>query len=125
MIAGIDFKIYQDFGEYITEAKSDSRYDWDYSKALEVLNEQLEKLVKRNKLTFLYNRRRIKPILPLKIWNCGNIFSTKHDEEVDVDMWEGVQIECEIDCEYKDFEWNKFSVGVCPDHFMPTGKFTK
>ena len=65
MIAGIDFKIYQDFGKYITEAKSDSRYDWDYSKALEVLNEQLEKLVKRNKLTFLYNRRRIKPILPL------------------------------------------------------------
>ena len=123
MIAGIDFKIYQDFGEYITEAKSDSRYDWDYSKALEILNEQLEKLVKGNKLTFLYNRRRVKPILPLEIWNCGNIFSTRHNEEVD--MWEGVHIECEIDCEYKDFKWNKFSVGVCPDHFIPIGKFTK
>lgn len=93
------------------------------SKALEVLNEQLEKLVKRNKLTFLYNRRRVKPILPLKIWNCGNIFSTRHGE--DVDIWEGVQIECEIDCDYKDFEWDKFTVGVCPDHYIPTGKFTK
>lgn len=122
MIAGIDFNIYQDFSEYITEAKPDSRYEWDYSKALEVLNEQLEKLVKRNKLTLLYKRRRVKPILPLQIWECGNIF-TKQDDGYN--CWEGIRIQCELDCEYKDFEWDKFDVGVYPDYFKPTGKFTK
>lgn len=122
MIAGIDFNVYQDFSEYITEAKPDSRYEYDYSKALEVLNEQLEKLVKRNKLTLLYKRRRVKPILPLQIWECGNIFTKKDDG---YNCWEGIRIQCELDCKYKDFEWDKFDVGVYPDYFKPTGKFTK
>ena len=119
MIAGIDFKVYHNFAQYLTEAKGDSRYDYDYTKALEVLNEMLATLVKKNKLTFLYKRRRVKPILPLQIWECGNIFSEQDDE---INLWENIQIKCELDCEYKDFDWEAFKVGVCPEHFCPTGK---
>ena len=49
MIAGISFKIYDDFEQYVT---GDEDY-CDYTKAIDVLNKTLEELVKKNKLTFL------------------------------------------------------------------------
>lgn len=110
MTAGIDFRIYKNFGKYVKD---------DYSDALKVLNEMLDKLVKKNKLTFLYKHRRVKIILPIKLSDCGNIFSEQYDG---ADYWD-VSIRCEIDCEYDDFEWNKLDVGVCPDWFCPLGRF--
>lgn len=110
MIAGIEFDIHYDFDKYV-------KYNGDgcdYSVAINVLNEIVEKLVKRNKLTFLYKHKRVKVILPIEQRDCGNIFST---------YWNGVSIRCEIDCEYDDFDWSKFDVGVCPDNFTPLLKF--
>ena len=110
MTAGIDFRIYKNFGKYIKD---------DYSDALKALNEMLYKLVKKNKLTFLYKHKRVKIILPIKLSDCGNIFSEKYDG---ADYWD-VSIRCEIDCEYENFDWTKLDVGACPNGFEPLGRF--
>ena len=58
MIAGIEFTAYQDYSQYLTEEN-----DYEYDKALEVLNKQVKKLVENNELTFLYDEKRVNPIL--------------------------------------------------------------
>lgn len=116
MIAGISFKIYDDFGQYVIENEDPC----DYTKAIDVLNETLEKLVKKNKLTFLYKNKRVK-ILPLvNETDCGNIFSEKYG---DCNYWDDVQIRCEINCEYDDFVLEKLIVGICPSNFSAEYRF--
>lgn len=116
MIAGISFKIYDNFEQYVTGDED----DYDYTKAIDVLNKTLKELVKKNKLTFLYKNKRVK-ILPLvSEINCGNIFSEKYG---DLNYWDNVCIRCEINCEYDNFVWEKLTVGVCPSNFSPTYKF--
>ena len=69
MIAGIEFTVYRDYSQYLSEEN-----DYEYDKALEVLNEQVKKHVENNELTFLYGRKRVNPILPIEMSNTGNIF---------------------------------------------------
>lgn len=116
MIVGIDFKIYHNFGQYVN-----ANDGYDYNNALKVLNEMLEKLVKKNKLTILYKRRRCKIILPVTLKDCGNIFETKYGDRED--SWDGISIRCEVDCEYNDFEWDKLVAGTYPDNFVPLVRF--
>ena len=86
MIAGIEFTVYQDYSQYLTEEN-----DYEYDKALEVLNEQVKKLVENNELTFMYGRKRVNPILPIKMRDTGNIFD---EDDYDGPNWEGIRINC-------------------------------
>lgn len=116
MIAGIGFKIYSNFEQYVVENGDGC----DYTKAIDVLNKTLEKFVKKNKLTFLYKNKRVKIFPLVDETDCGNIFSEKYG---DLNYWDDVQIKCEIDCEYSDFIWEKLIVGVCPNNFIPEYRF--
>lgn len=116
MIAGISFKIYDNFEQYVIKDKDYC----DYTKAIDVLNKTLEALVKKNKLTFLYKNKRVKILSLVNETDCGNIFSEKSG---DFNYWDDVQIKCEINCEYDDFVWEKFTVGVCPNNFNPIYRF--
>lgn len=117
MIAGIDFKIYHDFEQYLNTNDEET-----YGDAIKVLNEMLAELVKKNKLTFHYGRRKVKILLPVEENHCGNIFSVRCGDSAN--YWADIGIRCEIDCDYNDFKWDKLVVGVCPDNFIPTARFS-
>lgn len=114
MIAGIYFNIYGDFSHLIKPSSPNSRYEEDYSDALAELNSLVEKLVSKNKLTFLYKNRRVKVKLPIELRDCGNIIY----DDGEIPQWNSVAIKCEIDCEHNNFDWDKFKVGVHPSYFF-------
>lgn len=109
MKAKIEFSIYDNFLQYVTPC-TNGDYAWDYNLALEVLNKQLNELIQKNKLTFLYEHRRIQIITPIELCDTGNIFTYK---------WEGVGIWCNINCSPSQFNSKKLKIGKCPDNFIP------
>ena len=111
--AKISFTIYDDKYDKLVRGNNDG---FDYNIALNHLNKELEELIKKNKLTFLYKNRRVKviPYVPLK--DTGNIFG---DEKYISAQWESVDISCEIDCEYEDFDSTKLRASKYPDNFVP------
>lgn len=111
MVAKIDFTIYQNFEKYLKEEN-----DYDYTEALNALNEQLKDLVEKNKITFLYKGRRVKIILPLDMSCVGNIFG---EDDWEGPNWDGVSIPCEINISPDDFEPSKLRVNKCPCYMDP------
>lgn len=111
MIAGIEFTVYRDYSQYLSEEN-----DYEYDKALEVLNEQVKKHVENNELTFLYGRKRVNPILPIEMRNTGNIFDK---DDYDGPNWEGIRINCEIDIDPAEFDHHKFKANKLPSDFDP------
>ena len=111
MIAKIGFTVYQNYEQYLKEEN-----DYDYTEALNALNEHLKDLVDKNELTFLYNGERVKIILPLSMRCVGNIFG---DEGYDGPNWDGVDIPCEINISPDDFEPSKLRVNKCPCYMDP------
>ena len=111
MVAKIDFTIYQNFEKYLKEEN-----DYDYTEALNALNEQLKDLVEKNKITFLYKGRRVKIILPLDMSCVGNIFG---EDDWEGPNWDGVSIPCEINCDPSEFDSGKLRVSKCPSGFDP------
>ena len=103
MIAGIDFVIYDDFSK-------------DYTKALKVLNKDIQNYIDKNELIFTYNGKRVKIITPIQECNTGNIFGK---DDYDGPCWEGVTIHCEIPINEKDFKAEKLIVHKSPSYFTP------
>lgn len=111
MIAKIGFTVYQDYEQYLKEEN-----DYDYTEALNALNEHLKDLVDKNELTFLYKGKKVKIILPLDMSNVGNIFG---EEDYDGPNWDGVDIPCEINIDPRDFDSSKLRVNKCPCYMDP------
>ena len=111
MIAKISFTVYQNYEQYLKEEN-----DYDYTEALNALNEHLKDLVDKDELTFLYNGERVKIILPLNMRCVGNIFG---NEGYNGPNWEGVAIPCEINISPDDFEPSKLRVNKCPCYMDP------
>lgn len=111
MIAKIGFTVYQDYESYLKEEN-----DYDYTEALNALNEHLKDLVDKNKLTFLYKGRRVKIILPLDMSCVGNIFG---EEDYEGPNWDAVDIPCEINIDPRDFDSSKLRVNKCPCYMDP------
>lgn len=111
MIAKIGFTVYQNFEKYLKEEN-----DYDYTEALNALNEQLKDLVEKNKITFLYKGRRVKIILPLDMRCVGNIFGK---EDYDGPNWDAVDIPCEINIDPSDFDSSKLKVNKLPYYMVP------
>ena len=103
MKAAIEFSVYDNYTPYIEG-------EGDYSKAVEVLNNEIASLVEKKELTFKYGRKNVKILLPIEETQCGNIF----DEE-----WEGIEIWCEIPDNVGKFDPDKLLVGKCPGDFAP------
>jgi len=124
MIAGIDFIIYNDFSKYITYPYYDEngKYhknggdDPDYTKALKVLNKDIQSYIDKNELIFTYNRKRVKIITPIQEYDTGNIFGK---DDYDGPCWEGVTIYCEIPIKEEDFKAEKLIVHESPSDFIP------
>lgn len=117
MIAKIEFTIYQDYEQYITEGGENCEYEYDYSKALAVLNEKLTNLVSHNELVFTYAGKQVDIVLPVEMNDTGNIFG--EDDCCEGACWEGVNISCEIDCDPYDFDSSKLVVDKCPCGYDP------
>lgn len=111
MIAKIGFTVYDDFEQYLKEEN-----DYEYNVALNVLNENLKHLVNKNKLSFTYKGKKVKILLPIEMYDTGNIFGKDDDE---VPNWDGVDIPCEVDCDPSEFDSHKLRVSKCPDNFEP------
>ena len=103
MTAAIEFIVYDDYTPYI-HGKG------DYSKAVEMLNNELSSLVENKQLTFKYGRKNVKILLPIEEVQCGNIFD---------DEWEGIEIWCEIPDDMGKFNPDKLLVGKCPAWLSP------
>lgn len=111
MIAKIGFTVYQDYESYLKEEN-----DYDYTEALNALNEHLKELVDKNELTFLYNGKRVKIILPLDMRCVGNIFG---EDGYDGPNWDGVEVPCEINIGSDKFDPSKLRVNKCPCYMDP------
>ena len=111
MDAAISFTVYKDFGKYVI---SDGR-DVDYSKALEELNKYVKELVDKGNLVITYNGKPTKIILPIKEYNCGNIF-----DDGPYPFWDGVEIWCKIpNVKSSDFTCNKLRAEIRPACWTP------
>lgn len=110
VIAGIDFTIHKDYTSYITH---DGHY-CSYGKAVEILKQEVSELVKKDKLTFLYEGKKVTIDTDIEECQCGNIFGS---EDYDGPCWEGVTIYCNINT--KEFDSDKLRVEKCPDFYIP------
>ena len=124
MIAGIDFVIYDDFSKYVTYPYYDEngKYhknggdDPDYTRALKILNKDIQNYIDKNELIFTYKGKRVKIITPIQEYSAGNIFGR---EDYDGPCWEGITIYCEIPINEKDFKADKLIVHESPGYFIP------
>lgn len=111
MDAAISFTVYKDFGKYVI---SDG-WDVDYSKALEELNKYVKELVDKGNLVITYDGNPTKIILPIKEYNCGNIF-----DDGPYPFWDGVEIWCKIpNVKSSDFTCNKLRAEKRPACWTP------
>ena len=69
MIAKISFTVYQNYEQYLSEEN-----DYEYDKALEVLNEELKDLVEKKILAYKYDGKPVEVKLPITMKEVGNIF---------------------------------------------------
>ena len=116
MDAGISFTIYGDYYKHVIL----SDWDVDYSKALQVLNDEVKKLVDSGKLAFKYGNKKVTIKLPITFSNVGNIF---FPEDYIGTCWEGVDIWCEIDgVSREDFDHKKLKVSKSPNRFSANGR---
>lgn len=112
MKVGVSFTIYKDFDQYIVMKDRETP---DYTKALQVLNKIIKEMTDRKKLVIQYGKKPIDIILPIKMADCGNIFSK---EDYLGECWEGVDIWYNIpNVEVEDFNSGKLSVKRCPSYF--------
>ena len=108
--AGIGFTIYKDYTAYIEYDCDDCDYDCSYEKAVEILKQEISELVKNDKLTFLYEGKKVPIDTDIEERQCGNIFGP---EDYDGPCWDDVTIYCNIDT--PKFDSEKLKVGRCPD----------
>lgn len=111
MVARIEFTVYQDYDQYLTE-----KNDYDYGVAVKMLNEHLKQLVDAGELTFAYDNKKVKILLPVRESDTGNIFG---EDDSDGSFWEGVGIPCNVDCLFSEFDSKKLIVTKCPYYFVP------
>lgn len=101
MRVSIVFNVYGDF--YKLTSKQD---------AIKVLNKQLDYLISHNKLTILYERKKVKIQWPLKLQNTGEIY-----DDV-VPYWSNIQLNINLSCEKEEFKEQKLIVSTCPNNFL-------
>jgi hypothetical protein len=111
MIAKISFTVYQNYEQYISEEN-----DYEYDKALEVLNEELKDLVEKGILAYKYGGKPVEIKLPITMSEVGNIFG---EEDYDGPNWDGVDIPCEINIDPRDFDSSKLKVVKRPYYMDP------
>ena len=113
MEAGISFTIYGDYYKHVVI----DGWDVDYSKALQVLNDEVKELVDSGKLAFKYDNKKVTIKMPITFSNVGNIF---FPEDYDGPCWESVDIWCEIEgVSEEDFDSKKLKVKKIPAKFAP------
>lgn len=108
--AGINFTIYKDYTSYVTFDGDDCSYE----KAVEILKQEVSELVKNDKLTFLYEGKKVPIDTDIEEYQCGNIF---RPEDCNGPCWDDVTIYCDIDT--SEFDFDKLRVGECPDSYVP------
>ena len=123
MRAAVSFNVYFDYCQFFKEIE-DGEIDeeYGYTGALEVLNQQVKKLINANKLTILYGGKRCKIRGNIKEYECGDIFDAFEPGGA---HWNQVEIWCTLPGNPKKFDWDKLRVGVCPSWFEPIGKLFK
>ena len=83
--------------------------------ALEELNKYVKELVDKGNLVITYNGKPTKIILPIKEYNCGNIF-----DDGPYPFWDGVEIWCKIpNVKSSDFTCNKLRAEIRPACWTP------
>ena len=113
MEAGISFTIYGDYYKHVII----NGWEVDYSKALQVLNDEVRELVESGKLAFKYGKKKVTIKLPITMNKVGNIF---YPEDYGGAQWEGVDIWCEIEGVDADkFDSKKLAVLRSPVKFEP------
>lgn len=110
MEAAIEFTVYKCYYGLVKPC-TDGRYEWDYSEALQELNNEVSQLVKKKQLVFKYKNRIVPIRLPIEERDTGNIFE---------DYWDSVGIWCDIPwVDEDDFDSSYMEVSKCPDDFEP------
>ena len=114
MKTAISFRIY---GDYYKHVIYNGLFE-DYSKALQILNNEVKGLVDNGKLLIKYGNKKVTIELPITNNNVGNILSCEHD--YDEECWEDVAIWFEIDgVSDEEFDSNKLVIKRMPTTFEP------
>ena len=120
MKAGINFRIYGDYYKHVIYNGWTDDYGLleDYSKALQILNDEVKGLVDSGKLLIKYGNKKVTIELPITNNNVGNILSCEDD--YDEECWEDVAIGFEIDgVSDEEFDSNKLDIKEMPTTFEP------
>lgn len=112
MKTAISFRIY---GDYYKHVIYNGLFE-DYSKALQVLNDEVKGSVDSGKLLIKYGNKKVTIELPITNNNVGNILSGEDD--YDEECWEDVDIWFEIEgVSDEEFDSNKLNIKKMPTTF--------
>ena len=119
MKVALAFTVYGDYYKHFEQPEEGFviiERDNDYTEALKVLNEEVNTRMENGEFEFTYGDTPIKPILPIKKEDCGNIVPCNEDTQ-EPGYWDDVQFVFEIDENVQDFDIHKLCCVEYPFNF--------